>query len=386
MEFIITEDRTEIVETGRRIAAENPLRYPERMWRDFLQKFREFLQDEQRLEEMYYSAVYHQQLYGTSIMDYFTFRFEGRSHEEKMEYVTWFGRFVYMAFLNKNKDLHLLDNKYDAYELLKPYYKREAIAVGGWEDFDMFRDFVGQHRRVFVKPINLELAEGVHGLVINPEDDLRAVFASLLDEASSLGCEDVTREVEHRLILEEELVQSEEMARFNPMEMSVLRVTTVLVKGRVHFFYPCFRMMCGDGKNRRGEMYSYEALVDAETGEVVTDGLESRGSVEYLPVTGMKIKGYRMPEWNSLKAMLVDAALKLPTLRYIGWDVAHTSRGWCIIEGNTNGEFFFQMCVGHGVKKEFEDLIGFHTPFRFMLEDVEQLVENKKISRYEKNY
>lgn len=381
MRYRITEDRKEIMEIGRQIASENPERYPEKMWQDFLQKFWEFLPDEEQLQEKYYSAVYHQQLYGTSIMDYFTFRFEERTHNEKMEYVTWYSRFLYMAFLNKDRDLHLLDNKYEAYQLLKPFYKREAMAVGSLEDFDTFSIFVRKHRKVFVKPINLELAEGVHRLVVNPEDDLRTVFRSLLDEAEGLGCEDVTRDVDHRLILEEELVQSEEMAKFNPLEMSVVRVTTVLVKGKVHFFYPCFRMMCGDGEDQRGEMYSYEALIDSETGALVTDGLESRGSVECHPVTGMKIKGFRMPEWEDLKRMLEEAALKLPTLRYIGWDVAHTDRGWCIIEGNTNGEFFFQMCVGHGVKKEFEDMIGFHTPFGFMLEDVEQLVDNRKNRR-----
>jgi len=384
MSYRITEDPKKIEMLGRQIAAEYPLRYPERMRGEFLNKFGEFLPDKQRLEELYYSSVYHQQLYGTSTMDYFTFRFVQRTHEEKMEYVTWYGRFVYMAFLNRDRDLHLLDNKFEAYRLLKPFYKREAITVAGWEDFEAFREFARRHGRIFVKPVNLELAEGVHGLSVGPEDDLRRVFESLLDEASKLECEDVTRPVEHALILEEELQQSAEMAQFNPQEMSVLRVTTIQVKGKVHFFYPVFRMMCGDGKDRKGEFYSYDALIDAETGEVVTNGIDSRGEVECHPGTGMRIKGFRMPQWEDLKEMLEEAARMLPSLRYIGWDVAHTDRGWCIIEGNTNGEFFFQMCVGHGVKQEFEDLIGFHVPFGFMLEEVEQLVDNRKDER--KNY
>jgi len=381
MSYIITEEPKEIVILGRQMAADNPLRYPDRMRLEFLHKFWEFLHDEKRLEELYYSAVYHQQLYGASVMDYFTFRFEQRTHAEKIEYVTWYGRFVYMAFLNKDRDLHLLDNKFEAYKLLRPFYKREAITVSGWEDFETFCSFVGRHDSIFVKPVNLELAEGVHRLEIGPDDDLKTVFQSLLSEASTLECEDVTRPVEHKLILEEELRQSAEMAQFNPYEMSVLRVTTVMVKGQVHFFYPIFRMMCGDGRDRKGEFYSYDALIDAETGELVTDGIHSLGEVEHHPVTGMKIKGFRMPQWEDLKAMLEEAARRLPTLRYIGWDVAHTDRGWCIIEGNTNGEFFFQMCVGRGVKREFEDLIGFHIPFGFMLEDVEQLVDNRKKSR-----
>jgi len=378
MNYRITENREEIIEIGRLIAAENPLRYPRRRQEEFLKKFWEFLPDEGELMRLWYSAVYHQQVYGASVMDYFMFRFGQRTHEQKMEYITWYGRFVYMAFLNKDRDMHLLDNKFEAYELLRPFYKREAIMVGGWEDFETFCDFVRRHGRMFVKPVNLELAEGVHRLVVGPCDDLRAVFESLLKEAAGLGCEDVTRPVEHKLILEEELRQSEVMAQFNPREMSVLRVTTILVKGKVHFFYPVFRMMFGDGEGRKGEFYSYDALIDASSGEVVTDGIDSCGEVECLPGTGMKIKGFVMPQWDELKSMLEEAARMLPGLRYIGWDVAHTDKGWCIIEGNTNGEFFFQMCVGHGVKREFEDLIGFHLPFGFMLEEVEQLVDKRK--------
>lgn len=382
MSYRITENIDEMMEIGRLIAAENPSRYSDRIWKAFLHKFWEFLPDEEELLKRWYRIVYHQQLYGTSIMDYYTFRFERRTHEEKMEYVTWYGRFVYMAFLNKDRDLHLLDNKFEAYNLLKPFYKREAMTVAGWEDFEAFCEFVGRHRSIFVKPVNLELAEGVHRLKIRPEDDLKVVFESLLDEAKGLDCEDVTRPVEHRLILEEEILQSKAMAQFNPQEMSVLRVTTILVKDEVHFFYPVFRMMCGDGEDKRGEMYSYEALVDVATGELVTDGVEARCEVECHPVTGVKIKGFKLPQWEELKSMLEDAARMLPTLRYIGWDVAHTDKGWCIVEGNTNGEFFFQMCVGHGLKREFEDLIGFHVPFGFMLEEVEQLVDNRKTKKY----
>jgi len=320
-------------------------------------------------------------MYGTSFLEYGIYGFEHLSHAQKAEYVTWFSRFIYMAFLNRDRDLHWLDNKFEAYTLLKPFYKREAMLLTGEEDFDAFCAFTAKHRSVFVKPVNLELAEGVHRLTVDETTDRKAVFRALLTEAAALSCEDVTRPVDHRLILEEEIVPSQAIAAFNPKEMSVLRVTTILVKGKVHFFHPVFRLMLGDGIEKSGEMYSVDALIDAETGIVVTDGMTAIGTTECHPVSGLKIKGFVMPQWAELKKMLEEAALKLPTLRYIGWDVAHSEKGWCIIEGNTNGELFFQMCVGHGVKREFEDLIGFHVPYGFMLETVEQLVENRKKAR-----
>ena len=72
---------------------------------------------------------------------------------------------------------------------------------------------------------------------------------------------------------------------------------------------------------------------------------------------GFFFEGTQLPEWDKLLEMLTEAALELPSLRYIGWDVAYSTNGWCIIEGNTNGEFFTQMVYGHGFKSEFEKLI-----------------------------
>jgi len=378
MKYQITDDKAEMERIGRQIVADNPKRYPDEMFDKFSEQFCEFL-PAHTIESTYYRAIYCQQMYGTSIIEYGMYGFEHRPCAEKEEYVTWFSRYIYMAFLNKERDLHLLDNKYEAYSLLKPYFKREVMLLSDENDFERFCHFVARHPSIFVKPVNLELAEGVYPLTFDSTTDLRKTFDSLLKQANELTSDDITRQIDHRLILEEEIVQSKIMAQFNPNEMSLLRVTTIFVKDKVHFFYPCLRMMCGDGKDQSGEMYSIEALIDAQTGIVSTDGIESRMTLEYHPVTGTKIKGFVIPQWNELLRMLEEASRKLPTLRYIGWDVAHTDNGWCIVEGNTNGELCMsQMCAGHGVKKELEDLIGFHVPFGFMLETVEQIIENRK--------
>jgi len=315
--------------------------------------------------------------------------------------VTWHSRFAYLAHLNNARDTHLLDNKFEAYERLRPFYKREAMLLSDESDYQRFCDFVGRHKNIFVKPVNLELAEGTHRLgvvgekaeegvkvkgegeqrtdsvlhssLITHHSSLKETFLALLKEAREIKSEKVLRPILHQLILEEEIVPSEALAQFNRAEMSLLRVTTVVVSGEVHFFYPVFRVMCGDGKSQCGETYSMDALIDADSGEVVTGGMDAISpEQERHPVSGVRIKGFRMPDWDALKEMLAQAAREFPTIRYIGWDVVHTDRGWCIIEGNPGGEFFFQLCAGHGVKDEFEKLIGFkfRTPPGFRWDDI----------------
>ena len=43
--------------------------------------------------------------------------------------------------------------------------------------------------------------------------------------------------------------------------------------------------------------------------------------------------------------------------RYVGFDFALTPDGWVVIEGNW-GNFPHQVCVHHGIKKEFESLMN----------------------------
>jgi len=356
----ITDDAEEMLALGRQIVAENPVRYSSAMIQGLVDKYREFISDEAELRAQLFRAIYSQVVYGTSITEYGYYDFAKRTHAEKSNYVTWYNRYAYLAFLNNAKDVHLLDNKFEAYERLKPFYRREAMLLGDESDWERFRDFATRHRSLFVKPVNLELAEGARRLVIGEQENLRAVFESLLAEARNLRSEVIKRTILHQLIIEEEIVPSAEIAQFNPAEMSVLRVPTVQVGGEVRFFYPCFRMMCGDGKEQCGEKYSIDALIDAETGVLVTGGRS--GIVEEAenhPVTGARILGFQLPEWGALREMLTQAAREFPSIRYVGWDVVHTPRGWCIIEGNPGGEFFFQLCVGHGVREEFERLIGF---------------------------
>lgn len=351
--MIFTEDRDEMTALGRQIIDEHPELYPDELYDIYRERCGVSVPDEETLRGIICRAAYCHQLYGSSIEEFATFGFDRRTHRERLQYLTDCNHEPELILLNPYSERHLLNNKFEAYTLLKPYYKREAMLFSGEDCFDEFRAFAGRHRDLFVKPLDLSYAIGAHPLLLGKDADLRQAFEALLAESESLG---------RPLILEERIIPSPEIARFNPVEMSVLRVYTVLVRGRVHFFYPCIRLMCGNGAEKSGENYSIDALIDAETGELVTNGLHAFGEWERHPVSGVRIKGSVMPEWDALREMLTDAAHKLPKLRYIGWDVVHSDKGWCIIEGNAHAEFFTQMCVGHGVRKEFRRLIGWPLP------------------------
>lgn len=359
----ITDNIEKMTELGKLFVSEHPDIYSEEFIQTMWLKAGGLFENYSEFLENFYGAAYCQQIYGTSFIEYATFHFANKSHEEKTHYVTWDSRFLYMAFLNNESYNHILDNKFEAYQMFKPFYKREAILISDENDYKQFCEFTEKHPNVFVKPNNLELAEGVHRLKY--KGSLRETFDALLKEAKHISSDDIKREIDHRLILEEIIVPSEFIKHLNPHDMSLFRVTTILLKDEIHYFYPCLRLLVGDGKETVGENYSYVALIDSESGTVISNGKSGFGDVDNNPITGEKIKGMQIPEWEELKSMLCEAARMIPEIRYIGWDVTHTDNGWCIIEGNPSGEFFYQMGVGHGVKDEFEDLIGFKVPYDF---------------------
>ena len=43
--------------------------------------------------------------------------------------------------------------------------------------------------------------------------------------------------------------------------------------------------------------------------------------------------------------------------KYVGFDFALTDEGWVVVEGNW-GNFPHQVCLGKGIRKEFEQLMN----------------------------
>ena len=70
------------------------------------------------------------------------------------------------------------------------------------------------------------------------------------------------------------------------------------------------------------------------------------------PLTGKPIVGYRIPFWNEIRTMVKELGLVVPELRYTGWDVAITSKGPILIEGNHRGMFDVQQQADQVGKRE----------------------------------
>ena len=362
MELKITDVPCEMIEIGKQIVSEKRYLYTDEELENLRHYFTVFGGDYTDSGDFIYQYVYDHWMYGVNSEEEHTYRFKNKTHAEKSEYLTWDNRFQYYAVLNNKKDIHILDNKYEAYLKLKKYYKREAILVSDKEDLNIFRDFVKKHGRVIVKPVNLYLTIGVRALNADEITDYEAVLDDLIEKAIEFARIDSGSISKPAVIVEELLEDMSTVPPFNHEILSPIRCTTVLTKDGVEFLYPAFRTTGNIVEGENGTDYEktevFICSIDKESGIITSGGYNYFGNIVIKhPVSGLFFEGTQLPEWDKLLEMLTEAALELPSLRYIGWDVAYSTNGWCIIEGNTNGEFFTQMVYGHGFKSEFEKLI-----------------------------
>ena len=138
-------------------------------------------------------------------------------------------------------------------------------------------------------------------------------------------------------LLEGFIRQHPAMAEANPSTVNTLRVQTARRGDQVILLGGCMR--CGgadafvDNFHQGGVAYP----VDMDTGVVFGPGQTLQGGwyVRH-PSTGKIMPGFQIPYWEEVVRSLRRAAVLVPHVGFIGWDIAITEEGPELVEGNIN--------------------------------------------------
>lgn len=286
--------------------------------------------------------------YGFSPEEYVFFRLEGKSMQDKLAYVSHTKRICAGFRMNDLSSVQLLNDKWKTYELLKPYFKRDAISISRTGHFPQFEAFVNEHPVFVKKQVNLSCGESVAKIDINTCGKGRK---ALFNEMISAG----------KTILEELIVQRPEMAVFNPESVNTVRCVTMNTRHGIKILAPSFIRNGRKGSFvDNGGAGGIFAGIDNDTGKIMTDGYDEFGSVfTEHPDSGAVFKDYQIPEWEKMLVICKELASYLPRMKYCGWDMAYTDKGWVIVEGNRIGQLVAQQTtIGHGIKAELDALMS----------------------------
>ena len=290
--------------------------------------------------------------YGFQADEYLCYELEEKSEAERRAYISDVDRFAFVYRYNDVRDMQIFNNKIRTYECLHDFYGREAVGIENVEDFAAFEAFVTAHP-VFVRKRAFEsMGRSVEKMDYTASGlSMRAFFDKLLQDGPQ--------------ILEELVVQSAATAALHPASVNTIRCITFRTAHGVQTPY-CFMKVGQKGSFvDNGGSGGIFVGIDRETGRLNTDGYdELNRRYEKHPDTGIVFKGHQLSDWEALQPLCRRAAEVIPSVPYVGWDLAHTDKGWIIIEGNSMSQMIGPQIVwNRGYKAEVEALLKDMKPF-----------------------
>ena len=137
------------------------------------------------------------------------------------------------------------------------------------------------------------------------------------------------------VVLEHVQAQHPDMARLHPQSVNTMRICTDLVDGQVHIAYITLKMGRGGGVCDNSGQGGILCRVDINTGKICSPATDDYFNVfDKHPDTGIPLVGYQLPMIEEAKALACQAALEIPEVGHVGWDMAIGPDGPAIIEGN----------------------------------------------------
>lgn len=300
-----------------------------------------------QLKKLRIDILYSMRRYGIKPHDYFFFDFIHKSDSGRKAYIgsqTWSNL---TKRLSTDEAEAVFKNKYSCYLKFQPYFKREAVLIKSKEDRAAFLDFCGKHGKFIVKPLAGMQGQGVRLIEVSEFESDDALFQEVLGMGESIA--------------EELIVQTRDMARLHPESVNTVRAVTIYWAGEVHLLYTSMRIGEGDSIVDNIGSGGLCVAVDTESGIISSKAVRENPNEGVLihPQTGEQIIGTKLPEWNELLELVDKLARVVPEHQIVGWDLAHTEKGWVIVEGNTNPAIYLgQMPAGCGFRTKVERIVG----------------------------
>lgn len=257
--------------------------------------------------------------YGAGYVDYDVIGFYKLNSAQRKTMLTRGINNKFVKKLNEKDYWHIFDNKNEFNETFSKFISRKWLYPIS-EKKDEALQFIKQHEIIFAKPNNGQCGKGIEKIK-TAEWDEQKLYEHLVESKLEL--------------IEEPIAQHAEMNKLNNTSVNTTRIVTVMnAKGDVTILTAFSRI--GNGKHvdnfNSGGM---TAKVERKTGKIIEKAVNKAGELfEKHPITGTRIKDFQIPYFAEAREMVIEAAKLSPHVRYIGWDVAITTEGPTLVEGN----------------------------------------------------
>jgi len=285
--------------------------------------------------------------YNISILDYFLFRFYEKPREERLLWAGTGFMFEYQKIMNPDSVRGLLEDKLSFHDRYGKYTHR------GFASLSQIKEDPGLAQELIDKPAGKLVLKGSLGQAGKEISvlDSKELSPEKLGEKMKAGNFD---------LVEEFIVQHPDMKKLSDSGINTARLITQVNEGTVEIVAARLRITIDSFVDNLAAGNA-AAPVDPLSGKVNGPAVFSditKSDITVHPLTGVQILDFQIPFWEEALTMVKEAALVVPGNRSVGWDVAFTSRGPLLIEGNHNWcKILWQLPVKQGLKPELEKFL-----------------------------
>lgn len=258
--------------------------------------------------------------YGAGYYDYVMFGFYDMNGKQRDTYLTRVRNKKVCELMNDYSFADEFDDKLRFNQRFANFLRRKTLN-GETATAAEFTDFIRGQEAIFAKPNHGSCGKGVEKLKTADFVDAEEMLAYIREKKL--------------VILEHALPQHPDMARLHPQSVNSMRIVTDIVGDEVQIAYIIVKIGRGDSCCDNSGQGGVLCRVDEATGKIRSVATDDYFNVfEKHPDTGITFMDYQLPMVPEAIALAKQAAMVIPQMRHVGWDVAITPDGPAIIEGN----------------------------------------------------
>ena len=278
-----------------------------------------------------------------SVEDYINFDFDKLNDSQRSTYLTNGYMENFVKKFNDTKDLQKFKNKVEFDTIFKDYIKRDFCST---KDLTLkqLQKFMKDKDKIVYKPLDLALGEGF--TIFDCHNDVKDIYREIKEKKDG--------------IIEDYIVQHPDLEKISP-SVNTLRIVIFNTGKECKVLTACLRM----GVNKMVDNFcagGIAAGIDIKTGKVNTTGIDKKKNrYKEHPVSKVKLEGFKIPYWKEVIDLVKQCYNLIPTVRYIGFDVAIKKDGPVIVEGNASlPDYMIMQCVSEerkGLKPELDKIL-----------------------------
>ena len=255
--------------------------------------------------------------YGIGYTDYLKGDYINLTKEQKKTFVTTKSFYKLLRYLNNPKYDACMSDKIVFNRIFDKYLKREWIDLR-LTSLDEFKKFIKNKKTIFAKPPTDFGGHGIKKIVVKDIENVEELYKELKEKKLNL--------------IEDGIVQHKELDKINPYAVNSFRVLTLVKDGKAYLLNNALRINVDDNP-AIGCSDAYMRL--NEKGEVCSRVIDDVANIyEEHPLAKIKFNTVKVPYVKEAFDMALEAALIVPEVRYVGWDIAISENGPVIMEGN----------------------------------------------------